>query len=54
MKKEMDRGKTARQIAKEEEEMAFASYRRSWESNRGTSGRAFFEDTSEYTHSCTF
>ncbi|XBI89259.1 hypothetical protein VPH35_027107 [Triticum aestivum] len=57
MKKEMDRGKSARQIAKEEAEMAFASYRRSWESNRGTSGRAFFEDTTtvspmHFTH-CT-
>ena len=47
MKKEMYRGKSAQQIAKEEEEMAFASYCRSWESNWGTSGRAFFEDTSE-------
>lgn len=54
MKKEMDRGKSASQIAKEEEEMAyeaktFASYRTSWESNwGGASGRGFFEDTSEY------
>jgi len=53
MKKEMDRGKSVQQIAKEEEGMAFeaktfASYRRSWESNWGASSRAFFEDTSEY------
>uniref|UniRef100_A0A453AR28 Uncharacterized protein n=1 Tax=Aegilops tauschii subsp. strangulata TaxID=200361 RepID=A0A453AR28_AEGTS len=62
MKEEMDRGKSAQQIAKEEEEMAFeaktfASYRTSWESNWGASGRAFFEDTTtvslmHFTH-CT-
>ncbi|XBI52821.1 hypothetical protein VPH35_035144 [Triticum aestivum] len=62
MKKDMDRGKSAQQIAKEEEEMAFeaktfASYRTSWESNWGASGRAFFEDTTtvspmHFTH-CT-
>ncbi|XBI89261.1 hypothetical protein VPH35_027109 [Triticum aestivum] len=57
MKKEMDRGKSAQQIAREEEEMAFASYHRSWESNWGASGRSFFEDTTtvspmHFTH-CT-
>ncbi|KAF7006868.1 hypothetical protein CFC21_021868 [Triticum aestivum] len=59
--KEMDRGKSAQQIAKEEEMAfeanSFASYRKSWESNWGACSRGFFEDTTtvspmHFTH-CT-
>ena len=61
MKMEMDRGKSALEIAKEEEmafeAKTFASYRRSLESNWGACGCAFFEDTTtvspmHFTH-CT-
>ncbi|KAE8778913.1 hypothetical protein D1007_48118 [Hordeum vulgare] len=57
MKKEMDRGKSVQQIAREEEEMAFEAYRRSWEFNWGASSRGFFKDTTtvssmHFTH-CT-